>query len=100
MQVSAWSNGSRPCGIRVGIPNRDQSFERSWETIEVNIDGQFHQFPLTEGFWRNCPEFRDSGDSIIHDWLHRHGNDEWPKGDPPKFKLTKIGGNRFQLELK
>jgi hypothetical protein len=59
--VSAWSSGRGTFGIRVGNPNRDRHFDRSWTEIEVEIDGNWRPFKLTRGFWNKCPEFRDSG---------------------------------------
>lgn len=97
MEVSAWTNGSGTYGIRIGFPNRDQFFQPAWSEIEVEIDGQCHLFQLTEGFWHHCPEFRDSGSVVICDWLQRHRTLDWPKGQPPRFELIPLGGNRFRL---
>ena len=41
MQASAWSNGGGVYGIRVGFPNRDKHFDKSWTEIELEIEGQF-----------------------------------------------------------
>ncbi len=97
MEASAWSSGGGTFGIRVGMPNRDRHFDRSWEQIKVEIDGQFHTFALTPCFWNKCPEFRDSGSTIIRDWLHRHHTLDWPTGEPPRFQLLPLGGGRFRL---
>ena len=97
MKASAWSDGRGTFGIRVGIPNRDQHFHRSWTMIEVEIDGRAHTFALTAGFWNRCPEFRDSGATVIRDWLKRHHTLNWPTGEPPRFQLLPLGGNRFRL---
>ena len=88
MEASAWSSGSGAFGIRVGVPNRDQHFDPSWTEIEVEIDGQPRTFALTPGFWNKCPEFRDSGGTVIRDW---------PTGEPPRFQLLPLGGGRFRL---
>src|SRR5438128_1986990 len=100
MQVSAWTNGGRTCGIRVGYPNRDKFFDTNWTKIEVEIDGRTYSFPLTDGFWNHCPEFRDSGNSVIRDWLRHHCTLEWVKGDPPRMELVALGGNRFRLQAR
>jgi hypothetical protein len=97
MQASAWSNGRDTYGIRVGVPNRDEFFEKSWTEIEVEIDGQFHCFALTAGFWHHCPEFRDSGAPVIRDWLRRHRSLTWPPRQPPKAQLVPLGNRRFRL---
>jgi hypothetical protein len=98
MNASAWNGGASAYGIRVGIPNRDQYFDQSWDEIEVEIEGEVHRFALTAGFWKNCPEFRDRGRSIIRDWLRRHHTIDWARGEPPQVQLTPLGGNRFRLE--
>jgi hypothetical protein len=97
MQASAWNDGGTTYGIRVGLPNRDRFFDPSWREIEVEIDGEIHQFPLTDGFWRQCPEFRDRGTPVVREWLRRHRMLKWPKGDPPRMELIPLGGNRFRL---
>jgi len=97
MEVSAWSSGSGTFGIRVGNVNRDRYFDRSWTVIDVEIDGQPHRFRLTPGFWRKCPEFRDSGATVIRDWLRRNHTLNWPTGEPPRFQLLPLGGARFRL---
>ena len=75
-------------GIRIGKPNRDRYFQRDWTEIEVELDGQFHRFPLTGGFWNKCPEFRTP---IIRESLKRHGMLKWAKGTPPNLELTPAG---------
>ena len=80
MEASAWFGGRKKgshapdvgtFGIRVGIPNRQRYFDPSWTEIEVEMDGHAEVFQLTSGFWRNCPEFRDSGSPRIREWLRR-----------------------------
>ena len=95
MRVTAWSNGSGAYGIRVGDAKRDRYFCRSWSSIEVEIGGQFSVFPLTDGFWRTCPEFRGPQ---IREWFRERGLVCWPKGHPPAFELVPLGGNRFRLD--
>lgn len=97
MEVSAWSSGSGTFGIRVGTPNREQYFNRSWTEIKVEIDGDTHRFSLTSGFWNKCPEFRDTGSEVIQEWLQRHYTIKWPKGYPPRFQLLSLGAARFRL---
>ena len=97
MEASAWCNGKTIYGIRVGVHNRAKHFTPGWTRIEVEIGGQVHQFELTAGFWKKCPEFRDSGGTPIRDWLGQHHTIIWPKGKPPRFKLHALGGNRFRL---
>ena len=99
MRVSAWSNGKKIFGISVGTKNR-QHFESSKKLgiIKVRIDGHWRDFRLSDGFWKDCPEFRDSGSAVIHDWLDNHGFLRWTKGKPPQFELTPNGDGRFCLD--
>jgi hypothetical protein len=97
MEVAAWNNGGEQYGVRVGKDNRSQYFNPSWPQIEVEIDGRTHSFDLTPGFWKDCPEFRDSGTAAIRDWLRKHHALNWPKGQPPRYQLVPLGGKRFRL---
>lgn len=98
MIVSAWHNGSGTYGISVGKPNRQAYFEESWDHVWVMIEGKDHRFELTSGFWRKCPEFRDKGGTVIQDWLRKYKVLTWLKWKNPKATLTKLEGNKFQLE--
>ena len=97
MEASAWSSGNGTFGIRVGFPNRDRHFDRSWTEIEIEVDGQLHRFALTPGFWNKCPEVRDSGSTAIRDWLRQNRTLNWQTGEPPRFQLVPIGAGRFRL---
>jgi hypothetical protein len=97
MDAGAWKSGGETYGIRVGIGNRDAFFQRSWESIRVEIDGVVRVFKLTPGFWHKCPEFRDSGATVIKDWLGRNFGLPWPKGSPPHFELMPVSGDLFRL---
>ncbi|HZY90044.1 MAG TPA: hypothetical protein VFE78_34805 [Gemmataceae bacterium] len=97
MQASAWSNGGGTYGIRVGVTNRDEFFDKGWTEIEVEVEGRLYRFPLTDGFWNHCPEIRDSGAPVIREWLRHHQALNWPKGDPPQVELIPLGGHRFRL---
>lgn len=97
MEATAWNDGKRAYGIRVGLPNRRHFFNSDWSSIEIEIGGMMHTFALTGGFWRQCPEVRDRGEPVIRDWLNRHHTLDWPKGDPPRFELEPLGENRFRL---
>jgi hypothetical protein len=100
MEVSAWLGGSgKTYGVRVGKINRREFFkDTSWEWIDVEIEGKTYRFKLTSRFWTTCPEFRDSGGTIIQNWLRRHYTIPWPNGNPPKFRLEVVGERRFRLE--
>jgi hypothetical protein len=97
MNASAWSNGAGLYGIRVGVANRDAYFNRSWTEIAVELDGLWHMFAVTGGFWNDCPEFRDR-DGIISSWLVKHyGSLDWPTGHPWEVVLMPLSGNGFRL---
>lgn len=100
MEASAWKGGKSTTstyGIRVGVQNRDTYFDPTWTTIEIEVDGVFHTFQITPGFWRRCPEFRDSGSPVIRGWLNRHYTLTWPRGEPPRVELIPLGDGRFRL---
>ena len=100
MKVTAWSDGHSTYGIRVGKKLRDEYFETVWTEIEVEIEGHSHKFKLTRGFWNHCAEFRDSGSTVIRDWMNVKGVLNWQKGHPPRFELTHIDRNRFKLSYR
>lgn len=97
MEASAWRGGGSTYGIRVGQANRDRFFDPVWKTIQVEMDGSVHEFALTDGFWRKCPEFRDRGKPSIREWLQRYKTTNWRKGEPPRVQLIPLGNNRFRL---
>lgn len=101
MQVKAWRNGkagtATTYGLKVGHLNREEFFDHAWAGIEVELDGEFHDFELSRGFWHLCPEIRDKRRPLIKDWLRRHRTLPWPKGEPPSAELIPLGGNRFRL---
>ena len=97
MQVTVWHSGENIYGIRVGKSNRDKYFNHKWKSIEVEIEGCFHRFNLTNGFWHRCPEFRDRGTPIIREWLRSHQLLNWPSGQPPKIELNSLGEGKFRL---
>lgn len=98
MDATIWAGtGKRQFGIRVGYKNRNACFERSWTYIVVEIDGERCHFKLTDGFWHDCPEFRDGREGHIRAWLTKHGLLDWPKGQPPRVVLEELGGYFFRL---
>jgi hypothetical protein len=103
MEAKAWKNGRSAdpnCtfGIRVGKLNRRLHFD-GLKTADVEIDGVIHSFPLSKGFWRNCPEIRDKqGTRAIRNWLQKNLSLTWAKGNPPRLNLVPLGGNQFRLK--
>lgn len=103
MQVSAWKNCKnseigQTYGIRVGIRNRNQYFDTNWREIKVEIDSSSYTFLLTNGFWKQCPEFCDRGNlPVIRNWLQKYKTLQWKENKPPKVKLVSLGSGRFRL---
>lgn len=94
MQVSGWSNGAGTCGLRIGLQNRDQFFDSSWTSIEILIDKELVEVPVSAGFWNQCPEVRHPR---LREWLREHRTLEWPRGRPPKAELRPVADRRFRL---
>jgi hypothetical protein len=83
-------------GIRVGASNTAIHFNKDWQTVELEIDGEFHTFPLSKTFWTTCPELRGRA---LNDWFPRHGLAPWPRGKTPQLILTPLGPSRFRLSI-
>jgi hypothetical protein len=98
MTVKGWiggSAGSPVFGVRVGIPNASR-FLRDWKTVELEIDGELHEFPLRDTFWKTCPEFRGAP---LKRWLFKHRLAPWEPGKPPTLTLTELSPRRFRLTI-
>ena len=92
MKVTTWKGGTY--GIRVGSQNAQNFFNKSWEKIEVKVDGKFYSFSLTPTFWTTCPEFRGGPLPL---WMLKNKINDWPKGKPYTLELVPLGENRFEL---
>jgi hypothetical protein len=97
MNVKAWSNGKGVYGIRIGGANREKFFNPQWRQITVEIGGAPRLFKLTAGFWKDCPEFRDSGAKWIERWLRDESAVPWPPYQPPSYQLVPTGEKSFRL---
>lgn len=92
MEATAWKGATY--GVRLGRANAESYFQKTWAFIEVELDGEIHRVKLPGSFWRKCPELKSAA---IGRWLQKHRLAPWPKGDPPKLKLSLLEGNRFRL---
>jgi hypothetical protein len=92
MEAKGWKGGL--LGVRVGVENRQQYFNKDWTSVQIELDGQIGSFRLTSGFWRHCPEIRGKE---IQEWMLKRGLAPWPHGKPPQLELTPLGGSRFRL---
>jgi hypothetical protein len=95
MDATGWKGGT--LGVRVGKENAARYFDRAWKIVHIDIGGNIRAFPLTPGFWSDCPEIRGIA---IQEWMERQGLAPWPKGRPPKLELIPLGGSHFRLKRK
>ena len=102
MEVVAWNNGQHHesgagYGIKLDASDRDQFFDKSWESVLLVLPGG-NEVAINiakDSFWNEtCRELISSD---IGRWFVSSGNAPWPKGQPPKFELNPIGGNKFAL---
>jgi hypothetical protein len=92
MRAKAWRGGV--LGIRVGKANAIKFFDKNSPIAEVDIDGTYFPFALSETFWTTCPEIRGAS---IGQWLRTRGLDVWLYRHPPEVELIPLGKNRFKL---
>jgi hypothetical protein len=100
LKLSSWNDGKQNLngngyGIRVGKKGRE-FFNENISEIKLSIENsEFIKVKLSSGFWKNCPEFRDKR---IGEWLISNNLAPWEKGKTPKFNLTILDNNEFNLE--
>ena len=102
--VTAWNNGSKNLsgagyGIKLSIQDRDKYFDKSLKLIFLNLEGNQGQIEINvdkPSFWGiNCRELISKE---IGMWLYENNLAPWPKGQPPKLSLLKLGQDRFLLK--
>lgn len=99
IKVSSWNDGKHDSrgngyGIRVGKKNRH--LFKNFEDFELSIEeNNSFKVVLTNGFWNNCPEFRNIN---IGKWMIQNKFAPWEKGKNPKFTLSKINEKKFRLD--
>jgi hypothetical protein len=102
---TAWNNGQHTqsgagYGIKVDASDRDAKFERSWQTVVVELYGEPTPV-LAEAnvgkpsFWG--PTCRELICQDIGRWLIAQGFAPWTKGSPPKFEVEAAGDRRFRI---
>lgn len=93
MMAKGWHNGSpSPTGSGYGIAisktDRDAHFTSGIESVTVLLEGgPAITVPLTDSFWRNCPELRGAD---IGRWLISMRLAPWPKGRPPRLQVEVV----------
>jgi hypothetical protein len=103
MIATGWPNSSPNnstgggYGIHLSHADRDRYFQREWSTVIIEPeDASPVEVKLTSSFWRDCTELRSAS---IGKWMLDHKLAPWPKGNPPKLHLTRVGNRRFRLGL-
>jgi len=95
-EVTGWLGaGGKTLGLRFGAEKARAYVDPCWTEVTVLLDGKPHTFPIRAAFWRHCPEVRGAA---ITAWFKRHDLAPWPKGTPPRVKLTSLGEGRFRAE--
>jgi hypothetical protein len=83
-------------GVRIGREFAQRFFDKDWDFVLVEIEGETTPVKITKTFWTTCPELRSP---VIGDWMRKKGLAPWPEGKPPEMRLTPMGRNRFRLEV-
>ena len=102
MMASGWHGGGDPhspagYGIKFTADDRDRYFERSWDSVVVDLDGAGPTaINLSDSFWRRCSEVRSAD---VGRWLLASGAAPWPKQNPAKIVVTPVDGNRFAARI-
>ena len=95
-EATGWlGTGGTTLGLRFGADHARVHVDPSWTEVTILLDGEPHAFPIRAAFWRRCPEVRGAA---IRTWFMRHGLAPWPKGSPPKVRLTVLGQGRFRAD--
>ena len=97
MIVSAWYGGHSTYGVRVFGRDLSLWFRPEWESVTLYLPDRPEavEVALTESFWHGSPELRSPH---IRDFFLRHGLDNWPRHEPPRFELEADGGGVFHLK--
>lgn len=102
MIVTAWNNGKHHrngagYGFKFDATDRDRNIQRSWRTLVVELpNGQRVEANIDKpSFWSgSCREIISKEFGA---WLLQNRYAPWPKGSPPKFRLSHQSGNHFKL---
>jgi hypothetical protein len=104
MIVTAWNNGKKlesggGYGLKLSVEDRDTYFSKDWDFVEINLPEDVVPVSVNinkESFWGStCRELIHRKIGI---WLRENKLAPWPKNFPPKFRLSKVTGNKFKLE--
>lgn len=104
MIVTGWNNGrhyssSAGYGIKISPEDRDKYFNRKWRSVSIKLPGKVGFLKVNvdkKSFWtRVCGELAVKDIGI---WLKKNARVPWPKGNPPKMVMEKIGSNKFEVK--
>ena len=101
MLVTCWNNGGHHqsgsgYGIRFRIEDRGRYFQRVWESVILQIEGEEFSVQISKGFWGKCPELRHQQIGL---WFIKHNLAPWPQYRPPQLILEPIKENKFRLSI-
>ncbi len=94
--ASAWHGGYSSTsdgtyGVRFRGDDRYAMVDGDRATVILRLSGRASAVTVdvTPGFWRKCPELRHRE---IGRWLRELGLVPWPKGRPPKLRVSRTEG--------
>lgn len=100
-EASGWAGPAHESGagygIRIPIAFRDRHFQRGWRTVELSLgDTTTITVTVASSFWRSCNHLNSAA---IGRWMMSLGVAPWPKGNPPRMRLTPVGERHFRVDL-
>ncbi len=81
LEATVWNNSGEGWGLR--IRKSSSSWFVGRKSVNVSLQGKVVAFPITESFWRTCPEIRGGA---IREWLENLG-------------VTKANKNEYDVHL-
>lgn len=102
-ETTVWTNGKPNIitgsgyGINIPLKVRNTIFQKSWNNLELDLDGSIVYVPISNAFWRKCNEVRSPE---VGKWLIKNNANTWIKGKPTKIEMTQVEGNRFKVSIK
>lgn len=105
LRWTAWNNGQNDktgngYGLKVPIVDRDRYFESGRTSVTLILPGSNKEIVVNvrkKSFWSDT--CRELISKELGEWLIRTGLAPWPKGNPPKLKVTILGDGRFRIEV-
>ena len=101
--ATAWNNGGSCSsgagyGLKIPASDRDRFFDQAWRTVCLFSNGKVLAKEVNvakRSFWSGTCRELISKD--IGRWLRHQGLAKWPKGCPPKFRVTPVGSGCFDV---